>query len=215
MKFSTVWTVITMLIITYGCASTGANNNAGLDRSEQAINSMEEVHDDLRNTLKQIDDVETSLQELIRAGQTDINSAFNAYSEDVSELEERGTQLLDNKAQMTEDMETYFSGWEEDGDNYNNERLKELSSTRRNELSENFSKVNDTGNDVERDLTDFISDTKEIRTYLNNDLTSAGIESVNSLAKDVIAGSSEVNNSLSEMRTNLENLISAMARRGN
>lgn len=215
MKFSTVWTVITMLIITYGCASTGANNNAGLDRSEQAINSMEEVHDDLRNTLKQIDDVETSLQELIRAGQTDINSAFNAYSEDVSELEERGTQLLDNKAQMTEDMETYFSGWEEDGDNYNNERLKELSSTRRNELSENFSKVNDTGNDVERDLTDFISDTKEIRTYLNNDLTSAGIESINSLAKDVIAGSSEVNNSLSEMRTNLENLISAMARRGN
>lgn len=204
-----------LIFFIYGCATTGANKEDGLDRSERVLASMETVYEDIKTTIQEVEAVESSLNDVTRAGQSDVRSAFDSYTENVNELENNGNRLWENIEEMDEHAEVYFSGWENDGEEYNNARLQEMSSQRRTELQNTYSDVKEARSDVRRDLFDFISDTQEIRAYLSNDLTSSGIENVSPLADDVAAGSDILIESLQEMQTALEDAISEMARRGN
>ncbi|MEX0608993.1 MAG: DUF2959 family protein [Balneolaceae bacterium] len=202
-----------LIFLVYGCGSSG-NSAEGLERSDNAVESMETVYENLKETRSSIEGVESSLRELTRSGQSDIKSVFEVYSENVSKLEEQGNQLLENKSEMEKNVDNYFAAWE-NGAEYENQRLQELSRERRNELKEMYNQVNDSGNGVEEDLNNFISDTKEIREYLSNDLTSAGISAVDSLTTDIMYDSENLKSSLTKMQSALDVALSEMARRGN
>lgn len=197
-----------------GCAANPPEKS-GIDRSSVVIESMEKVHENVLTVKNELNEIETSLSEVIRTGHPDVQGAYTTFSKNVNELENSVDQLIKNSDMLKENSDNYLQSWQGEDDEYENSRLQEISEERRSELRVAFDEIQNSRSDTEQDLKSFVKDVKDIRNFLDNDLTAAGVESVTDLARDVLNESDELQDQLNEMEYALEDAMSEMARRGN
>lgn len=202
-------TIALCIVLTglYGCRT------ADVDRGQRTTTSMENVNEDIEIMISHIDEVEASLNNLINQPQ-DVKEAYQQYSSDVDEMEKHGERLITHADEMNERGDEYFSEWEEEAGSYSNPDIQRLSRERRRELRDLYAEVIDASTDVREDLRNYISDTKEIRNFLSNDLSSRGLESVSSLVPDVIRDGERLKSSIEDVRYSIDNALSEMERPG-
>jgi len=180
-----------------GCATTG------MDRSVKTSNSIKEVDSDIKKINVQIDVTITSLDSLIKAVKPDLKKAFNTYSDAVDELDSQGKKVLKHIAEMKSRSTDYFAEWQKQGDAYTNPQIRDLSDERRNKLTEIYARVPAAGSGIERAYHAYMSDLKEIQTYLSNDLTPDGIIGITSVAE-------KSDQDAQALKTSLEPVITAL-----
>lgn len=202
--------VIIFLLIC-GCA-VNKPEKTGLERSEGVLSAMEQSHEQVQKVTAQVDRVEASLSELMRKGQSDIKGAFEEYARNVNELDKQSKALLDNTTDLQKKSNDYLANWGSEQNEFQNSQLEELSAERREELNESHEDVFTAAGRTENQLKAFLTDIKEIRDYLDNDLTAAGISSVSSLSDDVLEESDELQDYLEDLEYALEDAIAQMAR---
>lgn len=160
-----------------GCASTG------MQRSVKASNSIEEVDNEMRKMLLQIDTTAASLDAVVSPGQPELKKSFVAYSDNVADLEKTGTKVLKRMEEMKVDTKDYFAEWQKEGDAYTNPRIRELSEERRNKLADIYARVPAANEGVRESYLAYMSDLKEIQGYLSNDLTPNGVTAITPIAQ--------------------------------
>ena len=195
-------TLFTMLLLGTaaflgGCATTG------MDRSVKTSNSIQKVDSDVRKIILQSDVTATSLDSLVKAGQPDLKKSFDTYSDNLAELDSQGKQVLKHVEEMKAQKTEYFAEWEKQGDVYINPRIRELSEERRNKLAEIYAQVHTAGAGIKNAYLAYLTDLKEIQTYLSNDLTPKGVEAIAPVAN-------KTSQDLDVLRTSLKPLISAL-----
>jgi hypothetical protein len=79
----------------------------------------------------------------------------------------------------------YFKEWEAEQAKINNEDIKTRSVQRRAEVEQAFSRINDKSQTLKDAYQPLMSDLKDIRTALNNDLTPGGIAAIKPIADRV------------------------------
>ena len=162
-----------------GCATTG------MERSTKAQTSMTEMDGNIKLLLVQLDATEASLRELVKPDNSDVKKAFQLFSENTSKLD----QLEQSFTRHTNEMHTrgndYFEEWQKEGDNYKNPRIQKLSEQRRLELSRTYGEIAINSIGVKERLNAYVSDLKEIQTYLSNDLTPKGIQAIEPLTREI------------------------------
>lgn len=187
--------LITSFIIS-GCAST-----SGLERSEEFQNSMDRVDEDVERITSQINSVNSSLSELTRQGQGDIRGAYDRFTEEVSELREMESEFESNTDRMESNAESYFEGWSRSDDQYDNPEIQRRSEERRNEIKQRYDRISQNSNSVEEDLRSYVSSVNEIESFLSNDLTSQGINSIAGIADDAINDGDQLKSELNSLQT--------------
>jgi hypothetical protein len=155
-----------------GCAVTG------MDRSVKTSNSIQEVENEIVKMDTQLDETAASLDVLLRPGQPDVKKSFDRYANNLVKLENEGNRVLKRMEEMKSQSIEYFAEWEKQGSAYSNPRIRELSEERRLKLAETYAKVPAAGAGIEVTYLAYLSDLKEIQTYLSNDLTPQGIETI-------------------------------------
>ncbi|MFZ3115653.1 MAG: DUF2959 family protein [Syntrophales bacterium] len=195
-------TLFTMLLLGTaaflgGCATTG------MVRSVKTSNSIQKVDSDVRKIILQSDVTATSLDSLVKAGQPDLKKSFDTYSDNLAELDSQGKQVLKHVEEMKAQKTEYFAEWEKQGDVYINPRIRELSEERRNKLAEIYAQVHTAGAGIKNAYLAYLTDLKEIQTYLSNDLTPKGVEAIAPVAN-------KTSQDLDVLRTSLKPLISAL-----
>ena len=160
-----------------GCATTG------MQRSVKASNSIDEVDMEMRKMVVQIDATAASLDAVVSPGQPDLKKSFNTYSDNVGELEKTGTKVLKRMEEMKANTKDYFAEWAKEGDNYTNPRIRELSEERRNKLADIYAQVPAANEGVKESYIAYMTDLKEIQSYLSNDLTPNGVTSITPIAQ--------------------------------
>ena len=200
----------TFLVLLFaGCATTG-----GLERSEQMTSSMESVEEDINLTLEEVNAVERSLNDLIRPGQGNVEEVYSEYSESVDELEEYGNSFITELDDMNSYASTYFSEWRAENQEFESQRLQELAEARRSEVQTNYEDILVEKDGIEEELIQYIKNNDELRSYLSNDLTSEGIETVTPLIEEVIEHSGELRQRLANVQSTVEETRNGMSRRG-
>ena len=90
---------------------------------------------------------------------------------------------------QAEEMRTkgqaYFTEWEAEQAKINSEDVKTRSVQRRAEVEQTFSRINDRSQTLKDAYQPLMSDLKDIRTALNNDLTPGGVAAIKSIADRV------------------------------
>lgn len=200
---------ILLCVLIAGCAST-----TGLERAERTSTTMEGVEGDIERTLDDIDGIETSLYELIRPGQRDASAAFERYTSHVESLEENGRSLIANSQEMQSSAEEYFAEWERENNNYENQSLREISEQRRTEVQENYESIYNSRTVVEDNLERYITDNNEIQSFLSNDLTTSGIESITPVVEEAIEEGELLRQELTDMQEAVESTREGMSTRG-
>jgi hypothetical protein len=160
-----------------GCATTG------MDRSVKASNSIQDVDSEIRKMVVQIDVTAASLDALVAPGQQDVKKAFKTYSNDLDNFEHEGKRTLKRIDEMRAHSKEYFDEWEKQGSEYKNPEIRGLSEERRIKLAEIYARVPAAGAGIKVAYTAYLTNLKEIKIYLSNDLTPQGLITIDPVVK--------------------------------
>ena len=194
--------------------TVAACSSTGIQRSEDLQSSLETVDNDIKLIVVQIDAIGASLDQLTRPGQSDVRSAFDVYSENVSKIEDMEENFSKNANKMTTDGETYFDNWDKNGDTYDNVELQRSSDERRAELGRTYDRIGQNSQGVKEAFKVYVSDVTEIEEYLSNDLTTRGIESIESLSNQTVRNGNQLKRELENLQSAIEAARSEMRQSG-
>ncbi|NTU50106.1 MAG: DUF2959 family protein [Desulfobulbaceae bacterium] len=173
-----------------GCATTG------MDRSVKTSNSIRDVDSEIRKMVVQIDVTAASLDALVAPGQSDVKKAFKAYSHDLDNLESEGKRTLKRIDEMRAHSKEYFDEWEKQGLEYKNPEIRGLSEERRIKLAEIYGRVPAAGAGIKSSYIAYLTNLKEIKVYLSNDLTPQGLITIDPVAKKAVQDKEVLKSSL-------------------
>lgn len=173
-----------------GCATTG------MDRSVKTSNSIRDVDSEIRKFVIQVDVTAASLSSLTMAGQSDVGKSFKTYSDNVEKLDSEGKRVLKRIDEMKAHSKEYFEEWEKQGAAYTNPQIRELSDERRVKLAEIYAQVPAAGVGIKGAYQSYLTNLKEIQSYMSNDLTPKGLEGIDPVAKKAVQDSEALKASL-------------------
>lgn len=199
---------IALTITVTACSTTG------MQRSENLQSSLESVDNDIKLTVEEIEAVGSSLDELTRPGQSDVQKAFEVFSENVSKIEEMEEDFSKNADEMTSDIETYLEAWDNNKNQYDNAELQQSSNERRAELGRTYEKIAQNKMGVKEAYKTYVSDVTEIEKYLSNDLTSEGISSIASLSDKTVRNGNQLKTEIGNLRSAIESARAEMKKDG-
>ena len=204
--------IATMLLVAItglsGCATTG------MQRSEKTGTTMKAVESDIRQATAQVDVTSASLDELTRPGQSDVKKAFEKYSANVEKMDDLGKRLFEHADKMSAQGKEYFEEWRKQGNTYTNPEIQSLSEQRRSDLSAVYIKISEASVGVKGTYKAYISDNMEIKTYLSNDLTPKGIESITPTAQKSVRDGDYLKEAVKPVLTAIDNAKVELVRGG-
>jgi hypothetical protein len=163
-----------------GCATTG------VDRSVKTSNSIQEVDNEIRKMMVQIDATGASLDHLVGAGKPDLKKSFDAYTNHLAKLDHEGKKTIKRIDEMKSHSKEYFDEWEKQGDTFTNPQIRELSEERRTRLANIYARVPAAGSGIKGAYNAYLTDLKEIQMFLSNDLTPRGVDAIDPVAKKTV-----------------------------
>jgi outer membrane murein-binding lipoprotein Lpp len=190
--------LIVAVLILAGCSSTG------IQRSEKATTTMQTMDNDIKLVVVQLDATGASLAELTKPGQSDVKKAFELYSTNVSKIEKMEKDFAKHAEEMKVRGAHYFDEWQKEGDKYENPEIQALSEQRRKELGEIYGKIAENSIGMNDAFKAYVSDVKEIQTYLSNDLTSSGLESIAPISRKAVTDGNRLKNEIKKLQTSIE-----------
>lgn len=194
-SISTVLLIISFVLS--GCATTNA------PPSQQATSSLDAVQEQLNEITQQLGETENSLDNVTNASSGEIEDALNTFSDNASNVTEMRNELNERVEQMRAETKEYLSEWQSQAASYDNPQLRRGSEERRNEVNQALDDVVDDYGQVNRTLETYISDIEEIRSYLNNDPTTQGVEAVYSLSEEVDDTGEDLRQAISSMQRSI------------
>ena len=152
-----------------GCATTG------FDRSANIAETMAKQVEGVQPAKPQVDAMLASLEGLTRA-QGDMRPAFKQFSQTLDDTEKTAARARKSQATIREKEAEYFAEWQRQAAEITNPQIKAATQARQAEVKSTLASLSQTGRAAGEAYDPFISNMKDIRTYLSNDLTPAGVK---------------------------------------
>ena len=152
-----------------GCARTG------FDRSANIADTMAKQVTGLQEAKPQVDAMLASLEGLRRA-EGDMRPAFKKFSETLGDTEKAAARARKSSQTLREKEAEYFAEWQRQAAEITNPQIKAATQARQAEVKRNLETLSQTGRAAGEAYEPFISNMKDIRTYLSNDLTAPGVK---------------------------------------
>jgi uncharacterized protein YjbJ (UPF0337 family) len=200
--------LIAAVISMAGCASTG------IQRSGEAMTTMQTMDDDIKLIVVQLDATGASLDQLMKTGQSDVRMAFDLYTDNISKFEKMEKDFANHADEMQARGKDYFEEWQKEGNKYKNPQIQELSEQRRIELEEIYGRIAKNSIGAKDAFKAYVSDAKEIQIYLSNDLTSNGIEAIRPISSKLVDDGDNFKYAIKNIQTAIERARAEMSQSG-
>lgn len=205
------WSSALLIIAALGITSC---SSTGMQRSEDTRTTMETVDNDIQEASRQLDATGASLDALMRLSQVDIQQAFESYSNNVEKMVDMEKKFAKHAEEMKDKGIDYFEEWQKEGTEYQNPQIQQLSDQRRAALEEIYDKIAENSIGVDEAFKAYVSDLKEIQTFLSNDLTTKGIAAIGPTSKKVVSDGDSLHYAIQNVQTAIQNARAEMSTTG-
>jgi len=197
--------VMNSLLAAIGAATlvAGCASSSGYKQADKTGVGIAEFRDEVVNVKKAVDGTMALLGQVTENATTDPRKAFAAFSKSVDKVEDSRAKAAKRAADVKAAGQAYFKQWEKELANVNNPEIRALAEQRKAKLNEIFAKVGPALETAKADFDPFLADLKDLRTFLGQDLTIAGVDA----AKGIIKKTREHGVTL---QTSLDTLIAEM-----
>lgn len=188
-KVSHIYMTMLLLGMTACLAACGT---LGEQYVERATASIHEAQDELTQAKAQIEGTMSKLNVLVNQKEKDMRQPYKLFVRQLAESEVSKEGLRDRLEEMKTDGDTYFQVWERELESFSNPEIRERCEKRRNTALESYQQVTET---VQATIDSFdllLVDLRDIRRYLDIDLTSGGIAAISEVIDKANADSAEV-----------------------
>jgi septal ring factor EnvC (AmiA/AmiB activator) len=177
MKSNSRSTFVVGLVLSLGTLAAAGCGTLGFERSTSIADTMAKQTKQIQEASPQIDMMLASLEELTRA-QGDLRPAFKKFSDTMDETEKVAARTRKTGQTIREKEAEYFSEWQSQAAGIANPQIKAATQARQAEVKAKLGDLSQTGKVAGDAYEPFISDMKDIRTYLSNDLTTGGLRKI-------------------------------------
>jgi hypothetical protein len=157
--------------VSAACATTG------FQRSTSIADTMAKQTQIIQEAKPQVDTMLASLDELTRA-QGDLRPAFKRFSDTLDDTEKVAARTRKTGQTIREKEAEYFAEWQKESAEITNPQIKAATQARQAEVKTKLSSLSQRGKTAGDAYDPFISNMKDIRTYLSNDLTTSGVKKI-------------------------------------
>jgi DNA-binding transcriptional regulator YbjK len=196
-------------------AGLTACSSTGMQRSEKTTTTMQTLDNDIKMVSAQLDATGSSLDELMKPGQSDVNKAFKEYSKNVDKIESMEKDYAKHAEQMQAKGKDYFEEWKQEGNSYKNPQIQQLSDERRQELGKIYDQIAQNSVGVKQAFRSYVSDAREVQMYLSNDLTSKGTASITTVSQKVVVDGNNFKAAIKNVQTAIDRARAEMVQGGN
>ncbi len=188
-----------------GCTTTSGYKQA--DKTGEGIaqyrNEVVVVKYAVDETLKSMDQVEVTAN-------TDPRQSFERFSRSVTALDAAAARAETRGEAMKAEGDTYFKHWEEQLAQVKNPEIKKLAEERREKLWAAFEAIKKVAEPLRAQFNPWLSDLKDLQTYLSNDLTIAGVDAAREQFTKTKAAGVEVEKSMDALVAELNSIAAAV-----
>jgi len=187
-----------------GCKTSGYQQ---ADKTGEGIASFRE---EILNGKKAIDDTVKSLDAVAASATTDPRAAFEQYSKSVSNLESTANKIRKRAEDMRAQGKAYFDQWEQQLAQVKNPEIQQLAKDRKAKLKEAFDNIKTVAEPLKAQFDPWMSDLKDLHTYLANDLTITGIDAAKPLFTKAQTGGASVQKSMDALVAELNTIAATI-----
>lgn len=188
-----------------GCASSGYK------KADQASTSLQQAAQGLDNSLIPFDAALVALSDLVNNPGPNMAPQFRKYSSAVSALETQANITKGHATAMEEEGVAYFRNWNEELARIQNDSIRTRSLDRKIVVAAQFEEARASYVQTTAGFDPFLADLQDIRTVLATDLTSGGLNSVESLVRKSNTNSVPVRESLVTLSKELKRLGASLS----
>ena len=196
-------TCLAVVALLSGCASS-----SGYKQADKTGASIADFHKEVINLKQAVDNTMELLNQTTETAASDPRKAFQAFAKSVDQVESARNKAAKRAADVKAAGAAYFKQWEKELANVNNSAIRALAESRKAKLNEIFGRVRPLVEQAKTDFDPFLSDIKDLRSFLGQDLTIAGVDAAKGIIKKTRDHGAELQNSLSDLLAEM-NSVSA------
>jgi hypothetical protein len=191
-------------------ALAGCGTPAGYKQADKTGAGIAEFRDEILKGKTAIDNTMDALDEIAASANTDPRKAFEAYSKSVTALESVAATAAKRGQAMKAQGQAYFKKWEADMVQVNNPEIRNLAEQRKAKLQETFASIRQYTEPLKAQFDPWLSDLKDLKKYLGNDLTIAGVDAAKGLFAITRAQGVEVQKSMDGLVAELNTIAATL-----
>jgi len=197
--------VVLGLSLLSGCGTT-----ANYKQADKTGAGIAEFRDEIVNSKKAVDATVKALDQIAVTANTNPRGAFEQYSKAVNNLESEAAKARKRAQDMREQGQAYFKNWEQQLAEVKNPDIRALATQQKAKLEDAFSMIKAASEPLKAQFDPWMSDLKDLRTYLSNDLTVSGVDAAKSLFTKTQAEGLEVQKSMDTLIAELNTVSAAL-----
>ena len=201
---------LTVLATTTAILLTDCGTTSGYKQADKTGAGIAEFRDEIVNGKKAIDATMKSLSDIAATANTDPRKAYEQYSKDVAKLESTAAKIRSRAQSMQAEGQAYFKQWETELAQVNNPEVRKLAEQRKAKLKETFESIRKYSEPLKAQFDPWMADLKDLKVYLGNDLTIAGVDSAKSLFSKTTSEGLEVQKSMDAMVAELNTVAATI-----
>lgn len=171
-----ICTATAALGLVAGCGTT-----AGYKQADKTGAGIAEFRDEVVKAQRAVNETVKALDQISATANTNPRKAYEQFSGSVTTLEAAYGKAAKRGQEMKARGRGYFTEWEKQMGEVNNPQIRQLAMERKAKLSETFDSIQQLAEPLKVQFDPWVSNLRDLKTYLGNDLTIAGVEAAKSL----------------------------------
>lgn len=201
LTFMTTIALLAGALLVTGCATSGPQ------QMQKTTQSLTGITEQLTKGKVQIDATVSAMNAMAKPASGDLTAAYKSFQSQVAKLQSSYDGSKSRSAEMRKKKDEYLAAWQKQLDQISNEKLKERSAERRQDVIKGFDKVKEAADKARTDFDPFMKDLGDIESYLAAQLTPAAVESIDDVIKRTNKEADAVKKSIDELMKAVDELV--------
>jgi len=189
---------------------TGCGTTSGYKQADKTGAGIAEFRDEIVNGKNAVDATMKSLSTIAATANTDPRKAYEQFSKDVANLESTSAKIRKRSQTMQAQGQAYFKQWEIELAQVSNPEVRKLADQRKAALQKTFETIRQQSEPMKAKFDPWMADLKDLKVYLGNDLTIAGVDSAKTLFTKTTHEGLEVQESMDALVTELNTVAATI-----
>ena len=198
-------TIAAAALLLAGCGTT-----AGYKQADKTGAGIAEMRAEVVNGQKAIDQTVLALEQVAATANTDPRKAFEQYSKSLANLESTAVKTRKRSEEIQARGQAYFKQWEQQLAEVKNPQIRQLAEQQRAKLQATFDTIKQYAEPLKAKFDPWLSDLKDLKTYLSNDLTISGVDAAKSLLAKTQAEGIEIQKSMDALVAELNTVAATL-----
>ena len=151
-----------------------------------------------------------ALGQVAATANTNPRKAFEQYSDSLANLESVAEKAKKRGAEMKAQGQAYFAQWEKQMAQVKNPEIRNLAVQQKAKLQATFDSIKQYTEPLKAQFDPWLSDLKDLRTYLSNDLTTSGVDAAKGLFAKTQSEGMEVQKSTNALVAELNTIAATL-----